>query len=124
MQKLIFFFLSLQKYQNFLDSLVPHKIPRWGTSVVLLIIYTIRVFLLQGWYIVSYALAIYLLNLFIAFISPKFDPMMEEEEEIGEALHLSLLSLSLSLSPLPPPPSPPPPLFLSLFSLLSLILGD
>ena len=96
----------LQKYQNFLDSLVPHKIPRWGTSVVLLIIYTVRVLLLQGWYIVSYALAIYLLNLFIAFISPKFDPVMEEEEEIGEALHASLsplasLSLSLSLSPLP-----------------------
>ena len=43
-------------------------------------------FILQGWYIVSYALAIYLLNLFIAFISPKFDPIMEEEEEIGKTL--------------------------------------
>lgn len=74
----------LQKYQNFLDSLVPHKVPRWIASVVLLCIYTIRVFVLQGWYIISYALAIYLLNLFIAFISPKFDPVMEEEEEIGE----------------------------------------
>ena len=76
--------LSLQKYQNFLDSLVPHKVPRWVVSVLLLVVYTIRVLILQGWYIVSYALAIYLLNLFIAFISPKFDPMMEEEEEIGE----------------------------------------
>jgi len=35
---------------------------------------------LQGWYIVTYALAIYLLNLFIAFITPKFDPSVEEED--------------------------------------------
>lgn len=34
--------------------------------------------LLQGWYIVTYALAIYLLNQFIGFLSPKFDPEMEE----------------------------------------------
>ena len=78
--------MTIQKYQNFLDSLVPHKIPRWVASVVLLAIYGVRVLILQGWYIVTYALAIYLLNLFIAFISPKFDPMMEEEEEIGEPL--------------------------------------
>jgi len=36
--------------------------------------------LLQGWYIVTYALAIYLLNIFIAFISPKFEPLLEEED--------------------------------------------
>lgn len=83
----------MQKYQNFLDSLVPHKIPRWIASVVLLCIYTVRVLILQGWYIISYALAIYLLNLFIAFISPKFDPVLEEEEEAGEICnHFSLTS--------------------------------
>ena len=36
---------------------------------------------LQGWYIVTYALAIYLLNLFIAFLSPKFDPAQDNEDE-------------------------------------------
>jgi hypothetical protein len=30
--------------------------------------------MLQGWYIVTYALGIYLLNLFISFLSPKVDP--------------------------------------------------
>ena len=40
-------------------------------------------YLLQGWYIVTYALAIYLLNLFIAFLSPKFDPAHEMEEDEG-----------------------------------------
>ena len=71
---------------------MPHRIPRWVASVVILIVYTVRVMILQGWYIVSYALAIYLLNLFIAFISPKFDPMMEEEEDVGEVLHTTSFS--------------------------------
>lgn len=102
--------MLLQKYQNFLDSLVPHRIPRWVASVVLLVIYAIRVLLLHGWYIVTYALAIYLLNLFIAFISPKFDPLMEEEEEIGETCGTVYYILS---------PTPHSSLCLSLSSLVS-----
>lgn len=35
--------------------------------------------LLQGWYIVTYALGIYHLNLFIAFLSPKVDPSLMED---------------------------------------------
>ena len=31
----------------------------------------------------SYALAIYLLNLFIAFLTPRFDPAQREEDDIG-----------------------------------------
>jgi len=40
---------------------------------------------LQGWYIVTYALGIYHLNLFIAFLTPKIDPALEElgEEDLG-----------------------------------------
>lgn len=48
-------------------------------ATAILFIYAVRVFFLQGWYIVTYALAIYLLNLFIAFITPKFDPAIEDE---------------------------------------------
>ena len=46
--------------------------------------------LLQGWYIVTYALGIYQLNLFIAFLTPKIDPALEElgESDIGVFLHL------------------------------------
>jgi len=51
---------------------------RWvGTSMALLIFF-VRVFILQGWYIVAYALGIYLLNLFLAFLQPKFDPSSDE----------------------------------------------
>lgn len=32
----------------------------------------------QGWYIVTYALGIYLLNLFIAFLTPKIDPALND----------------------------------------------
>ena len=41
----------------------------------------------QGWYIVTYALAIYHVNLLLAFLTPKIDPaMMEMEEDEGEFL--------------------------------------
>ncbi len=69
-----------QAYQSGLDSIVPHRVPRWVCTVIVLCIYAVRVFFLQGWYIVTYALAIYLLNLFIAFISPKFDPSSDEDD--------------------------------------------
>ena len=35
---------------------------------------------LQGWHIISYALAIYILNLFILFLSPKIDPAFEDDD--------------------------------------------
>jgi hypothetical protein len=41
--------------------------------------YFVRVFAAGGWYIVTYTLGIYLLNLLLAFLSPKFDPAGEEE---------------------------------------------
>ncbi len=48
---------------------------------------------LQGWYIVTYALAIYHLNLFLAFLTPKIDPAMSELDG-DEGMPNSLYSLS------------------------------
>ena len=56
---------------------------RWVATAAIGVGYVVRVLWVQGWYIVSYALAIYLLNLFIAFLTPRFDPAQREEEEIG-----------------------------------------
>lgn len=39
-----------------------------------MILFFLRIFICQGWYIVCYALEIYHLNLFIAFLTPKIDP--------------------------------------------------
>lgn len=33
----------------------------------------------QQWYIVCYALAIYILNLFLAFLQPRFDPSVQDD---------------------------------------------
>lgn len=50
---------------------------RWIACFALLGLYLFRVFYFNGWYIVTYALFIYLLNLFILFLTPQVDP--EEE---------------------------------------------
>ena len=33
----------------------------------------------QGWYIITYALGIYILNLFIGFLSPRIDPAITDD---------------------------------------------
>lgn len=67
----------LQIYQGLLDKWTPHTKVRWGSAGLLVILFLLRVFLCQGWYIVTYALGIYHLNLFIAFLTPKIDPALD-----------------------------------------------
>lgn len=74
--------------QSLLDSSVPYMTVRWFSTVALGFIYCLRVFLLQGWYIVTYALGIYHLNLFIAFLTPKIDPALEYLDESDEGPEL------------------------------------
>ncbi|CAP69060.1 uncharacterized protein PODANS_7_10200 [Podospora anserina S mat+] len=66
-----------RQYQALLDQSTPHTLYRWVGTGVLLVFFFARVFFAQGWYIVAYALGIYLLNLFLAFLQPKFDPSNE-----------------------------------------------
>lgn len=47
---------------------------------VLLVAYVVRVFVWPGFYIVSYGLGIYLLNLLVDFLSPLDDPELGEAE--------------------------------------------
>ncbi|OTA04422.1 hypothetical protein A9Z42_0050150 [Trichoderma parareesei] len=59
---------------------------RWIGTGVALVLFFLRIFFAQGWYIVAYALGIYLLNLFLAFLQPKFDPSndaLDNEMEDG-----------------------------------------
>ncbi|CAI9727566.1 protein RER1 [Octopus vulgaris] len=73
-------------HQSLLDRATPHVTVRWGVALLLALSYCIRVYLLQGWYIVTYALGIYLLNLFIAFLTPKIDPAIDDTAEDGPSL--------------------------------------
>ncbi|KAK6205264.1 retrieval of early ER protein Rer1 [Scheffersomyces amazonensis] len=76
-------------YQKFLDQSVPHTLQRWSVFGVLLALFLLRIIFTQGWYIICYGLGIYLLNLFLAFLTPKFDPSLEQElknESIEEGI--------------------------------------
>jgi len=77
-----------QTYQLMLDRWTPYTASRWVTTVLLIIAFMARILIAQGWYIVTYALAIYHLNLFLAFLTPKIDPAMSEldAEEDGPEL--------------------------------------
>lgn len=66
-------------YQSYLDQTVPHTGARWIGFGALLVVFMLRIVISQGWYIVCYALGIYLLNLFLLFLQPKFDPSLEQE---------------------------------------------
>ncbi|XP_061163625.1 protein RER1-like [Saccostrea echinata] len=67
--------------QNLLDKATPYTTFRWVFTLVVFLAYGLRVYYLQGWYIVTYALGIYLLNQFIAFLTPKVDPAFQEQDD-------------------------------------------
>lgn len=47
-------------------------------------LFFLRIIIAQGWYIVAYCLGIYLLNLFLAFLQPKFDPSLTQDEGLED----------------------------------------
>jgi len=69
-----------RKFQYLMDKSSPHILYRWIFFGVLIFLYVFRVYMLNGWFIVSYGLGIYLLNQLIGFMSPQFDP----EDEGGD----------------------------------------
>ncbi|KAJ8696938.1 hypothetical protein PTI98_006760 [Pleurotus ostreatus] len=72
-------------YQQTLDRWTPYMLNRWLVTAGLLATFFLRIVLAQGWYIVCYALAIYLLNLLLAFLQPKFDPSLQDDLMADEA---------------------------------------
>ncbi|CAL5326386.1 unnamed protein product [Camellia sinensis] len=64
-------------FQRYLDRSTPHTAQRWMGTLVVALIYVLRVYSLGGFYVVSYGLGIYVLNLLIGFLSPKIDPELE-----------------------------------------------
>lgn len=60
-----------KKWQYLLDKSSPHVLYRWIAFVFLFSLYVLRVYLLNGWFIVTYGLGIYLLNQLIGFLSPQ-----------------------------------------------------
>ncbi|KAL4646058.1 protein RER1 isoform X3 [Arapaima gigas] len=92
------FFTRLgQVYQSWLDKSTPFSVVRWAVTILLAVIYMIRVYILQGWYIVTYALGIYHLNLFIAFLSPKVDPSLLDDAGKIPKLHSATKGIVIAM---------------------------
>lgn len=62
---------TYRKWQQILDRSTVHTGLRWLVFAGLMALYCTRVFFLNGWFIVTYGLGIYLLNNFIGFLSPQ-----------------------------------------------------
>ena len=60
-----------------MDKSVPHIWSRWLALLGLIVLYAIRVYFVQGFYIITYAMGIYSLNLLLGFLTPQIDPDME-----------------------------------------------
>jgi hypothetical protein len=71
-----------RRFQHLLDRSTPHVGRRWLGLGAVAVVYALRAWFVGGYYIVTYALGIYLLNLLIAFLSPQVDP--EVAEVLGE----------------------------------------
>ena len=54
--------------QTLLDRSTLHVLPRWLAFAAALGLFFLRIYVVQGWFIVAYGLGIYLLNNFIAFL--------------------------------------------------------
>jgi hypothetical protein len=72
--------------QYWLDKSTIHVMPRWGFFAFLLFVFFLRIYFVQGYFIVAYGLGIFLLNNFIAFLTPLEDPSGSDD---GQALPTS-----------------------------------
>lgn len=64
-------------YQYYLDKSTPFVLYRWIALLCVVFIYILRIYFVQGFYVVSYAVGIYILNLLIGFLSPQVDPELQ-----------------------------------------------
>jgi Rer1 family len=62
--------MMLRVLQSYQDKIIVYPKSRWGAFLASIFIYGIRIFSIQGYYVVTYALAIFLLNLFLRFLTP------------------------------------------------------
>ena len=65
------------RWQHIMDKATPLVALRWSMWCLVCLIYALRVWYLRGFYIVTYGLGIFNLNLIIGFLSPQLDPETE-----------------------------------------------
>jgi len=60
--------------QHYVDKTTIWIKTRWSMFATMLLLFALRIYLKQGFFVVTYGLGIYLLNLLIGFLSPAVDP--------------------------------------------------
>ncbi|KAK6923082.1 Retrieval of early ER protein Rer1 [Dillenia turbinata] len=63
-----------RRYQHLLDKITPRILLRWIAFAAIALIYVLRVYFVNGFYLVSYGIGIYVLNLLMGFLSPQENP--------------------------------------------------
>eukprot|EP00923_Selenidium_pygospionis_P026712 GHVN01047876.1.p1 GENE.GHVN01047876.1~~GHVN01047876.1.p1 ORF type:complete len:238 (+),score=41.88 GHVN01047876.1:332-1045(+) len=61
----------------YLDKTTVHLKTRWSVTSLIFVLYCVRVYFAQGFFVVTYGLGIYMLNLLIGFLTPQIDPETE-----------------------------------------------
>ena len=57
-------------YTFYIEKTINYKLHRWIVFVLTLVLYVRRIVHVHGFYLITYALALYLLNLWLGFLSP------------------------------------------------------
>lgn len=70
-----------QQYQRYEDMIVPHRSARWAMFALLLFFFFLRIFHVQGFYVITYGMCIHLLYLLVLMITPLTDPEEMSAEE-------------------------------------------
>lgn len=78
-----------------MDQTTPHPGARWTAFGIALSLFLLRVITHYGFYVIAYALGIYLLNIFLLFLSPRLDPAEEDglsndSELVGDDISLPM----------------------------------
>ena len=67
--------------QYWLDKSTIYPLQRWLAFTFIFCLFFLRIYLIQGYFIVAYGLGIFLLNNFIAFLSPLEDPATADYDD-------------------------------------------
>lgn len=68
-------------YQSYQDKAIIYPKTRWVAFLLALIFFFIRIISLRGFYVVTYALSIFLLNLFLRFLTPIKSDLEDEDSD-------------------------------------------
>ncbi|KRH94192.1 Golgi proteins involved in ER retention (RER) [Pseudoloma neurophilia] len=77
-----------RKYQYYLDRTAPQKMGRWIGFAVLLVLFFLRIIIIQSHFLVTYVLSIYLLHGLIGFCTPQEESIPDPFDNIDDDVYV------------------------------------